>query len=110
MSSSSKVIESVPARLSEFLDIASSIVGPDNVSRDPSWGAPKGLYGADNYGDPFPLSKPHHAAPAVRPTTINHIQQIVKAANDTRTPLWTVSRGKNLGLVLMSPVNLPANL
>ncbi|KAF3807711.1 Vanillyl-alcohol oxidase [Colletotrichum gloeosporioides] len=104
MSSFYEVIEPAPARLLEFLDIATSIVGPENVSRDPSWGAPNGLYGADNYGDPFPLSKPHHAAAAVRPATVDHIQKIVKAANDTRTPLWTVSRGKNLGYGGSAPV------
>ncbi|KAG7041255.1 hypothetical protein JMJ77_0008958, partial [Colletotrichum scovillei] len=93
-----------PAKLSAFLDIVSSIVGPENVSRDPSWGAPRGLNGACNYGDPFPLGNTHHAAAAVRPASVDHVQQIVKASNDNLTPLWTISRGKNLGYGGSAPV------
>ncbi|KAL0944993.1 FAD linked oxidase domain protein [Colletotrichum truncatum] len=90
--------------ISEFLRLATAIVGEDNVSKDPSHGAPEGLHGADNYGDPFPLSQPHHVAAAVRPVTVDQIRELVRAANKTRTPLWTVSRGKNLGYGGSAPV------
>lgn len=34
---------------------------------------------------------------ALRPTTVEQIQAILKIANEHKLPLWTVSRGKNLG-------------
>ncbi|KAK3689084.1 FAD binding domain-containing protein [Podospora appendiculata] len=34
---------------------------------------------------------------ALRPTTVEQIQAILKVANEYKTPVWTVSRGKNLG-------------
>ncbi|OJJ80657.1 FAD-binding oxidoreductase, partial [Aspergillus glaucus CBS 516.65] len=34
---------------------------------------------------------------AVRPSKVEQVRQIVKLANVYKVPLWTVSRGKNLG-------------
>ncbi|KAK1763773.1 FAD binding domain-containing protein [Phialemonium atrogriseum] len=34
---------------------------------------------------------------AVCPTTVEHIQAILKIANEYKIPVWTVARGKNLG-------------
>ncbi len=84
-------------KIDEFLVFASFIVGEENISRDPSMGAPEGLDGSRSYGDPFPLSRPHVPGPAVRPQTVEQICELVRAANVFRVPLWTVSRGKNLG-------------
>jgi FAD/FMN-containing dehydrogenase len=86
-----------PEALEEFLRLATAIVGEANISRDPSSGAPEGLDGGCSYGDPFPLSQPHIPGPAIRPETVDHVRDIVRAANKLKVPLWTVSRGKNLG-------------
>ncbi|KAF4446556.1 FAD linked oxidase domain [Fusarium albosuccineum] len=83
-----------------FFSRASVIVGDGNVSRDPSWGAPEGLQGDHSYGDPFPLDKPHIPMGAVRPATVGEVREVVKLANELRVPIWTVSRGKNLGVIL----------
>ncbi|KAL2192234.1 hypothetical protein P885DRAFT_48166 [Corynascus similis CBS 632.67] len=91
-------------RLEEFLQVATSIVGENNLSRDPSSGAPEGLDGSHSYGDPFPLSRPHTPGPAIRPKTVDQIREIVRAANKFQVPLWTVSRGKNLGYGGSAPV------
>lgn len=34
---------------------------------------------------------------ALCPTTVEHIQAILKIANEYKIPVWTVARGKNLG-------------
>ena len=54
-----------------------------------------------SYMDPFALDadekEKRGSACALRPTTVEQIQAIVRLANEYRIPLWTVSRGKNLG-------------
>jgi 4-cresol dehydrogenase (hydroxylating) flavoprotein subunit len=54
-----------------------------------------------NYGDPFALSKDEDekrgSSAALRPTTVEQVQAILKIANEHKIPLWTFSRGKNLG-------------
>lgn len=54
-----------------------------------------------HYGDIFSLAEDEQqvrGSPcALRPTTVEHIQAILKVANEYKIPLWTVSRGKNLG-------------
>ncbi|KAK3320483.1 hypothetical protein B0T19DRAFT_387090 [Cercophora scortea] len=95
----------LPAQLEDFLVAAEAIVGADNVSRDPSSGGPAGFHDSTAYGDPFPLaSKPPAPGPAIRPTTVDHVRDIVRAANQFRVPLWVVSRGKNLGYGGSAPV------
>lgn len=53
------------------------------------------------YMDPFSMNADERekrgSACAVRPTTVEEIQKIVAIANEYKIPLWTVSRGKNLG-------------
>ncbi|MGC2333367.1 MAG: FAD-dependent oxidoreductase [Candidatus Acidiferrales bacterium] len=53
------------------------------------------------YRDPFAFrsSDPADYAPAaaVKPMSVEEIQAIVKIASEYKIPLWTVSRGKNLG-------------
>ena len=83
--------------LTTFFSRAATIVGDENVSRDPTWGAPEGLRGEHSYGDPFPLDGPHIPIGAVRPGTVDQVRGLVKLANELKVPLWTVSRGKNLG-------------
>lgn len=54
-----------------------------------------------NYVDPFSMNvdekERRGTSCALRPTTVEEIQAILKIANEYKIPLWTVSRGKNLG-------------
>ncbi|KAK0648089.1 FAD binding domain-containing protein [Cercophora newfieldiana] len=54
-----------------------------------------------NYLDIFSLAENEQevrGSPcALRPTTVEHIQGILKVANEYKIPVWTVSRGRNLG-------------
>jgi len=54
-----------------------------------------------NYLDIFSLDENEHevrGSPcALRPTTVEQIQAILRVANEYKIPVWTVSRGKNLG-------------
>ncbi|KAJ5971238.1 Vanillyl-alcohol oxidase C-terminal subdomain 1 [Penicillium vulpinum] len=54
-----------------------------------------------NYMDPFSMNadekEKRGSACAVRPTTVEEIQKVLAIANEYKIPLWTVSRGKNLG-------------
>jgi 4-cresol dehydrogenase (hydroxylating) flavoprotein subunit len=43
------------------------------------------------------------ASAAVAPATVEEIQAIVRLANEHKTPLWPVSRGKNLGYGANAP-------
>lgn len=92
------------AALDSFLTEAASVLGPDNVSRDRRHGALKGPDGQDSYGDPYSAGGSSQPGGAVRPGTVEHVQQVVKLANTYKVPLWTVSRGKNLGYGGHSPV------
>jgi 4-cresol dehydrogenase (hydroxylating) flavoprotein subunit len=49
--------------------------------------------------DPFALGHPLRFAPSavVRPGSVEEIQAVLRIANAHRLPLWTVSRGRNLG-------------
>src|SRR4051795_5496659 len=49
--------------------------------------------------DPFALGDPLRFAPSavVRPGSVEEIQAVLRTANAHRLPLWTVSRGRNLG-------------
>ncbi|KAK4194151.1 hypothetical protein QBC40DRAFT_321250 [Triangularia verruculosa] len=91
-------------QLEEFLTAAEAIVGADNVSRDPTSGASEGMDGSRSYGDPFPLSRPHHPGPAIRPSEVEQVRELVRAANKFKVPMWTVSTGKNLGYGGSAPV------
>jgi 4-cresol dehydrogenase (hydroxylating) flavoprotein subunit len=55
----------------------------------------------EDYRDPFAFvssDRTEYApAAALRPQTVEEIQAIVKIANQHKIPLWTFSRGKNLG-------------
>jgi 4-cresol dehydrogenase (hydroxylating) flavoprotein subunit len=54
-----------------------------------------------DYRDPFAFASSDRAefAPgaALRPQSVEEIQAIVRIANEYKIPLWTISRGKNLG-------------
>lgn len=54
-----------------------------------------------NYMDPFSMDadekEKRGSACALRPTTVEEIQAILRIANEYKIPLWTVSRGRNLG-------------
>lgn len=82
-----------------FFDELATIVGIDNISRDGRAGALQGPHKQTSYGDPYPLGsgKPREPSGAVRPSSVEEVQAILKAANNYKIPLWTISRGKNLG-------------
>jgi len=53
------------------------------------------------YRDPFAFASADPgefaSAAAVKPSSVEEIQAILKIANQYKIPLWTISRGKNLG-------------
>jgi 4-cresol dehydrogenase (hydroxylating) len=49
------------------------------------------------------------ASGAVAPQTVEEIQAVVRIANEHKLPLWTVSRGKNLGYGTAAP-RLPGSM
>jgi len=77
-----------------------AIVGADNISRDSSHGNLEGPAGQLCYGDVWPLgggSADHTPSGAIRPQSVEEVQKVVNIAGRYKLPLWTVSRGKNLG-------------
>lgn len=90
--------------LDAFFDEAVRVLGPDNVSRDHKHGALEGPGGQVSYGDAYSIGDNHQPGGAVRPATVEAVQQLVKLANAHKVSLWTVSRGKNLGYGGHSPV------
>ncbi|CAG8942844.1 unnamed protein product [Penicillium salamii] len=83
--------------LGNFFDDVARLLGEDNISRTPGHGALEGMQGQTSYGDPFSTSGTHAPSGAVRPSTVEEVQDVVKIANKHQVCLWTVSRGKNLG-------------
>ncbi|MPT48569.1 MAG: FAD-binding oxidoreductase [Sphingobium sp.] len=51
----------------------------------------------------FP-SDAHKPAGAIAPVSVEEVQALVRLANRTKTPLWPISRGKNLGYGGSAPV------
>jgi 4-cresol dehydrogenase (hydroxylating) len=52
----------------------------------------------DTYLDHFAVDESAHApSAAVAPLTVQEVQQILRAANAHKLPLWPISRGKNFG-------------
>jgi FAD/FMN-containing dehydrogenase len=90
--------------LDSFFSDVASVLGHDNVSRDHHHGALTGPHGKDSYGDAYSPSDLHQPGGAVRPSSVEEVQQVIKLANTHKVPLWTVSRGKNLGYGGHSPI------
>jgi hypothetical protein len=88
--------------LGAFFSDAARLLGEENISRTPKHGALRGPENQDSYGDPFSVATTNEPSGAVRPKTVEEVQEIVKLANKHKVPLWTVSRGKNLGYVLLT--------
>jgi 4-cresol dehydrogenase (hydroxylating) flavoprotein subunit len=59
----------------------------------------------DAYSDRFPID-PHRHRPfaAVTPSSAEQVQALVRIAAAHRVPIWTISRGKNLGYGTAAPV------
>jgi 4-cresol dehydrogenase (hydroxylating) len=60
-----------------------------------------------SYHDPYPISNDdsrYKAHAAVAPTSLEQVQEIVKAASVSGVPLWPVSRGKNFAYGGAAPV------
>ena len=55
--------------------------------------------GVAEYLDPYPLDDQERgaAAAALLPADVEQVREVVRIASEFRIPLWTVSRGKNLG-------------
>jgi 4-cresol dehydrogenase (hydroxylating) flavoprotein subunit len=81
------------------LDSIADCVGSKNVSRDASYGSLEGPQGQLSYGDVWPMRDPDQHLPsgAIRPATVDELQCVLKIANEYKLPLWTTSRGRNLG-------------
>ncbi|KAJ9145116.1 Vanillyl alcohol oxidase [Pleurostoma richardsiae] len=90
----------------DFFDELSTIVGEVNISRDGTSGALEGPHQQTSYGDPFPLDDAGNHVPSggVRPASVAELQEVLKTANRLKIPLWTVSRGRNLGYGGTAPV------
>lgn len=86
-----------PQALESFFDDVARILGEDSISRNPSHGALKDTQGRTSYGDPFSTARIHSPSGAVRPSSVEEVQEVMKLANKHKVSLWTVSRGKNLG-------------
>ena len=81
----------------EVLDVFRGIVGKENV-----------IVGDEHrvrYGDPFQFETGQEdlegSSCALTPQSVEHVQEIVKIANKWKLTLWTFSRGKNLGTMLL---------
>ncbi len=59
----------------------------------------------DSYRDKFAIDEAgHQPLGAIAPLTAEEVQQVVKIAARLKTPLWPISRGKNLGYGGSAPV------
>ncbi|PHH65820.1 hypothetical protein CDD81_1189 [Ophiocordyceps australis] len=81
-------------QLKEILQALAAIVGDDNV------GTGEALL---HFSDPFTLEESSFPSAAVCPATVEEIKAILEYANKADFPLWTTSRGKNLGYGGPSP-------
>lgn len=86
-----------PEALGGFFDDVARILGEDNISRTASYGGLEDTQDQKSYGDPFSTAGTHRPSGAVRPSTVEEVQKVMKLANKHKVSLWTVSRGKNLG-------------
>src|ERR1700753_2842506 len=74
-----------------------AVVGQKNVFFD--------ALDRDSYRDKFAIDDAdHQPLGAIAPLTAEEVQQVVKIANRLKTPLWPISRGKNLGYGGSAPV------
>ncbi|KAL9562771.1 hypothetical protein ACKAV7_012957 [Fusarium commune] len=101
MSSSSQVLPPGigPSEHRQFFDEVAKVVGDENISRDASTGALIGPHQQQSYGDPYAIvsQDQHIPSGAVRPASVEEVQQVLRLANRFSVPLWTLSRGRNLG-------------
>ncbi|KAF4422162.1 vanillyl-alcohol oxidase [Fusarium acutatum] len=88
-----------PSEHHQFFDELAKVVGNENISRDASTGALVGPHQQQSYGDPYAIvnQDQHLPSGAVRPASVEEVQQVLRLANQFSIPLWTVSRGRNLG-------------
>ena len=92
-----------PQQFDAALAAFSSVVGKDWVM---ATDADRDAY-ADIYA-PGPLDE-WPASAAVAPASLDELQAVVRLANEHKTPLWPVSRGKNLGYGTSAP-RMPGSL
>lgn len=71
-----------------FLDRVADVIGEQNVVRAGTEG---------DYRDPFPLVTDRAHWPGVKPGSVDEVQAVLAIATETGVPVWTTSRGKNLG-------------
>ncbi|PNP76579.1 hypothetical protein FNYG_09998 [Fusarium nygamai] len=91
MSSSSEVLPPGigPSEHRQFFDELAKVVGDENISRDASTGALIGPHQQQNYGDPYALvnQDQHLPSGAVRPASVEEVQQVLRLANQFSIPL-----------------------
>ena len=81
-----------------------NIVGDDQVYQGD---------GLTEYIDPYELHEAEGTrrmpSAAVRPKDIEELKEVLKISNEFGIPVWTFSRGKNLGLVIWHTPKLPVS-
>jgi 4-cresol dehydrogenase (hydroxylating) len=86
-----------PAALDQALKAMAAVVGGDAAFATEE--------DRDAYSDHFPIDAHRHRPfAAVAPTSAEQVQALVRIAVAHRVPIWTVSRGKNLGYGTAAPV------
>jgi len=86
------------AQMADALERFRKIVGGDWVFAGEKVGS---------YYDPYTIpndAERYKAHAAIAPASTEQVQEIVKIANESRVPLWTVSRGKNFAYGGAAPV------
>ncbi len=92
-----------PAQFDAALKSFASVVGKDWVmARDEDRDAYSDIYAPGDESEWPP-------AGAVAPATTEEVQAVVRLANQHKTPLWPISRGKNLGYGASAP-RMPGTL
>jgi len=84
-------------KFEQVLDVLRGAIGKDNVI--------VGDAHRKIYGDPFQFETGEESqggsSCAVTPQSVEHVQEVVKIADEWKLTLWTFSRGKNLGNTLL---------
>ena len=86
------------AQMADALERFRKVVGGDWVFAGEKVGS---------YYDPYTIpndAERYKAHAAIAPASTEQVQEIVKIANESRVPLWTVSRGKNFAYGGAAPV------
>lgn len=86
-----------PKAFDAMLTAAAEVVGKDWVMASDA--------DRDAYGDVYAPGSPEEwpASAAIAPASVEEVRAVVRLANQHKTPLWPVARGKNLGYGTAAP-------